>query len=447
MPQSNSQDELTGAGQGRALATSTSLKERYISAITRQDEGKTLTVAGWVHAFREMGALAFVILRDGSGKMQVKIPFKLDQKPERESAIQVRGKVKKDSRAPGGLELEAEQITVLGRVYQTPAFYPDQKSEPGLNVRLDNRPLDFRCEKTRAVFNIRASLESGFREALIALGFEEINPACIVATATEGGAQLFKLDYFDKPAFLGQSPQFYKQLAVIGGMERVFMTTPVFRAEKHEGPFHINEIHQMDMEMAFATNEDAIAVLSLVFLRMLARVSEKNAADFKALGKEFRVPAAVPVRTYSELVDLLAAGGDRIKFGHDFSKEQEAKICELLKCEALIIRDYPTSVRAFYSMPYENEPKLCKSYDIIYRGMEICSGAQRIHTPELLEKQIAARGMNPEYFKSYTDAFRVGAPPHAGWSIGLDRLTMAVCGLENIREAIMFPRDKHRMRP
>src|SRR5271157_6622013 len=234
-------------------AASTSLKERYISAISEKDEGKTITVAGWVHAFREMGALAFVILRDGSGKIQVKIPFKLERL-ERESAIQVKGRVKKDSRAPSGIEMEAESVTVLGKVYQTPAFYPDQKNEPGLTVRLDNRSLDFRCEKTRAVFNIRASLETGFREELLRLGFEEINPACIVSTATEGGAQLFKLDYFDKPAFLGQSPQFYKQLAVIGGMERVFMTTPVFRAEKHEGPFHINEITQMDIEMAFATD-------------------------------------------------------------------------------------------------------------------------------------------------------------------------------------------------
>lgn len=445
--QRHSHEEPNPADRGKRLATSTSLKERYISAIGEQDEGKTITVAGWVHAFREMGALAFAIIRDGTGKIQVKIPFKLDERPERESAVQVRGRVRNDSRAPNGIELEAERITVLGRVYQTPAFYPAQKSEPSLNVRLDNRPLDFRREKTRAVFNIRASLETGFREALLQLGFEEINPACIVATATEGGAQLFKLDYFDKPAFLGQSPQFYKQLAVIGGMERVFMTTPVFRAEKHEGPFHINEIHQMDIEMAFATNEDAIDILSWVFTRMLGHVKEKNGRDFRVLGTELRVPASIPVLTYSDLVAMLAADGDRIRFGHDFSKEQEAKICELAKSEAVIIRDYPTAVRAFYSMPYEDNPKLSKSYDIIYRGMEICSGAQRIHTPELLEKQIAARGMNPAYFKSYTDAFRLGAPPHAGWSIGLDRLTMAVCGLENIREAIMFPRDKHRMRP
>lgn len=447
MAQPHSQEEPDPDGTGRRLARSTSLKDRYISEIGEPDEGKIVTVAGWVHAYREMGALAFAVLRDGSGRIQVKIPFKSEQKLERESAIQVRGKVKKDSRAPNGIELEAEKITVLGKVYQTPAFYPDQKSEPGLDVRLDNRSLDFRRERTRAVFNIRASLETGFREALLRLGFVEINPACIVPTATEGGAQLFKLDYFDKPAFLGQSPQFYKQLAVIGGMERVFMTTPVFRAEKHEGPFHINEIHQMDIEMAFATNADAIEILSWIFVRMLNHVKEKNGKDFKALGKDFQVPASVPVQSYSELVEKLAADGDRIRFGHDFSKEQEAKICQLLKSEAVIIKDYPTSVRAFYSMPYEDDPKLCKSYDIIYRGMEICSGAQRIHTPELLEKQIAARGMNPAYFKSYTDAFRYGAPPHAGWSIGLDRLTMAVCGLENIREAIMFPRDKHRMNP
>jgi nondiscriminating aspartyl-tRNA synthetase len=429
------------------LASSTSMKDRYVSAIGAHDEGRTITIAGWVHSVREMGALTFISLRDGTGRMQVKVPFKMEEKPEREATIQVKGKVKKDSRAPGGLEIEAEELHVLGRVYATPVFYPGQKNGPGLKIRLDNPSMDLRSEKTRAVFNIRACLESGFREVLMGLGFEEITPACIVGSATEGGAQLFKIDYFGTPAFLGQSPQFYKQFAVIGGMERVFMTTPVFRAEKHEGPLHINEILQMDIEMAFATDKDALAILSQVFLHMLNRVKERNAADFKALGMELKVPSEIPVLIYSDLVEMLMANGEKMRFGDDFSKEQEAKICELAKSEAIIIKDYPTAVRAFYSLPYEDNPKISKSYDLIYRGVEICSGAQRIHTPDLLEKQIAARGMDPAYFKTYIDAFRYGAPPHAGWSIGLDRLTMAVCKLENVREAIMFPRDKQRVRP
>jgi nondiscriminating aspartyl-tRNA synthetase len=426
---------------------STSMKDRYISDVSEADEGKSVKIAGWVHSYREMGAIAFAIIRDGTGKIQVKIPFKPAEKPEREAAVQVRGKVKKDSRAPGGIEIEAETLAVLGKVYQVPAFYPEQKDEPGLGTRLDNRALDLRREKTRAVFNIRASLESSFREELSGMGFEEITPACIVGASTEGGAQLFKIDYFDKPAFLGQSPQFYKQMAVIGGMERVSMTTPVFRAEKHEGPFHINEILQMDIEMAFANDDDVIKILSSTFLGMLRKVADENGKDLKSLGAELKVPGKVPEIDYSDAVSMLAVDGEKIRFGDDFSKEQEAKICALAKSEAVIIRDYPTAVRAFYSMPKEDNPKICRSFDLIYRGMEICSGAQRIHIPELLEKQIAARGMDPAHFKSYLDAFRCGAPPHAGWSIGLDRLTMAVCKLENVREAVMFPRDRQRIQP
>jgi nondiscriminating aspartyl-tRNA synthetase len=436
---------------GEKLASSSSMKGRSAASVSEKDEGKAVALAGWVHALKEMGAFAFLTLRDGSGKIQVKIDSaKLETgngKPERESAVQVKGKVKKDARAPNGIEIEAESVKVLGRVYSPPPFYPAQKDAPNINVRLDNRSLDLRSERTRAIFKIRACLESAFREALTSLNFEEINPACIVGSSTEGGAQLFKIDYFDRPAFLAQSPQFYKQLAVIGGMERVFMTTPVFRAEKHEGPFHINEIHQMDIEMAFADERDALALLEEVFLHMLRRVAERNGPELKALGAELAVPKKAASYAYSDLVEMLAADGEKIKWGEDFSREQEAKICAIAKNDAVLVRDYPTAVRAFYSMPYEDNPKMCRAYDLIYRGMEVCSGAQRIHLPDLLEKQIAAKGMDPAGFKSYIDAFRYGAPPHAGWSMGLDRITMAVCKLDNIRDAVMFPRDKQRVKP
>ncbi|VVB98650.1 Aspartate--tRNA(Asp/Asn) ligase [uncultured archaeon] len=432
---------------GEKLASSSAMKERSIASVSEKDEGKSVLLAGWAHNVREMGALAFLTLRDGSGRIQVKLSAKPEEKIEKESAVQVRGKVKKDARAPNGIEIEAESVKVVGKIYDQPPFYPAQKDEPNLNVRLDNRSLDLRREKTRAIFDVRATLESAFRESLLALDFEEINPACIVGSSTEGGAQLFKIDYFDRPAFLAQSPQFYKQLAVIGGIERVFMTTPVFRAEKHEGPYHINEIHQMDIEMAFADDNDALAILEEVFLHMLRSVAQKNAAGLKTLGVELKVPKQAASYAYSDLVDMLAADGEKIRWGEDFSREQEAKICAMAKNEAVLVRDYPTAVRAFYSMPYEDNPKMCKAYDLIYRGMEVCSGAQRIHLPGLLEQQIAGKGMDPAGFKSYIDAFKYGAPPHAGWSMGLDRITMAVCKLDNIRDAVMFPRDKQRVKP
>ncbi|MFN7088272.1 MAG: aspartate--tRNA(Asn) ligase [Candidatus Paceibacteria bacterium] len=428
------------------------MKDRTIASVFSEYQtldGKEVKLAGWVHNYRELGSLTFITLRDGSGKIQVKITKGETEnvKLEKESAIIVIGKVKKEPRAPGEVEIEAKSVEIVGKIYQQPPFYPSQKEEPGLSVRLDNRSLDLRREKTRAIFNIRSTLEFAFREALLSLNFQEITPACIVGSSTEGGAQLFKIDYFDRPAFLAQSPQFYKQLAVIGGLERVFMTTPVFRAEKHEGPFHINEIHQMDVEMAFADDNDALAIIEEVFLHMLRCVREKNHADLKILNKELKVPKQVASYKYSEIVDKLSANGEKIRWGDDFSREQEAKICEIAKNEAVLVRDYPTAVRAFYSMPYSDNPKICKAYDLIYRGIEVCSGAQRIHFPDLLEKQIIAKGMDPAGFSSYINAFKYGAPPHAGWSMGLDRITMAVCGLNNIREAVMFPRDKQRVMP
>ncbi|MGV8085588.1 MAG: aspartate--tRNA(Asn) ligase [Candidatus Bilamarchaeum sp.] len=429
------------------LRAGTRLKDKAIDKITEHDEGKEIVVSGWVHNVRDIGALLFVTLRDTNGKIQVKLTQKPEEKIEKESAIWVKGKVRKEPRSPTGLEIEASEIKTLGRLYDTPPFYGFQKDEPHLNIRLDNRSLDLRRDKVRAIFKIRATLQTSFRQALLALNFTEISPSSIAGSTTEGGAQLFKIDYFDRPAFLAQSPQFYKQLAVIGGLERVFITTPVFRAEKHEGPFHINEILQMDIEMAFATDLDAIEILSSVFTYMLGQVKEQNSEDLKTLGIELNVPKEAKTIKYEDAVALLSTHGEKIRFGEDFSKEQEAKLCELTKHEALVIKDYPTAVRAFYSMPYPDNPKICKSYDLIYKGMEICSGAQRIHTPDLLQQQIAARDMSPEHFKSYIDAFKYGAPPHAGWSIGLDRLTMAVCGLKNIREAVMFPRDKQRLKP
>lgn len=426
------------------LASKTSLKDTYIREINSNLEGREVILGGWIENIREMGKITFIILRDGTGKIQVKLTNPIE-KLEKESVVIIKGIVKKDSRAFGGFEIEGKELKILSKPRSLLPFYPFQKEEPSLLMALDNRIIYLRRDRARAIFNIRSTLEDAFREAAKNLNFQEINPACIVGSSTEGGAQMFRIDYFNKPAFLAQSPQFYKQFAVLGGMERVFMTTPVFRAEKHDGPYHINEIHQMDIEIAFATDEDAIALLKEIFLHMLKRVKEKNLNDLKILGKELEIPQ-IKIITYTEAIEKLKENGEKIKFGEDFDREQEKKLNQIFGTEAIIVKDYPLSIRAFYSMPKE-DGKLSRSYDLIYRGLEIASGAQRIHDPEILEKQIKERGLDLESFIPYISAFKYGAPPHAGWSIGLDRITMAVCGLQNIREAVMFPRDHHRTYP
>jgi aspartyl-tRNA synthetase len=275
----------------------------------------------------------------------------------------------------------------------------------------------------------------------------EVHPPTIVEAATEGGADVFKVQYFEKDAYLVQSPQLYKQLAVVGGMDKVFMTVPVFRAEKHNTLTHLNEALQMDIEAGFITPKEAIDYLEKFTLHILNHVKKECSEELKTLGRELAVPSFIPRHTYTELVDKLNSAGTAFEWGNDFSRETEAKLTEVLGYSTYFITEWPTMVRAFYSMPDENNPKICHAYDLNYEGLEISSGAQRVHKPDILIKQLKARNLNPADFEFYINAFRVGAPPHCGWSIGCDRLTMKVCGLHNIREAVMFPRDRVRVKP
>jgi aspartyl-tRNA synthetase len=286
-----------------------------------------------------------------------------------------------------------------------------------------------------------------FRERLCQLGFTEINPPCIVSAATEGGTELFPVEYFERKAFLAQSPQLYKQLAVIGGMDRVFMTTPVFRAEKHNTTTHLNELLSLDIEMGFADHNDAMGVLEDVIKHITSDVLNSCSEELRLLGAELKVPEKVGKHTYTDVVELLNKNGDKMPWGADFNREQESKAAELLGEEIFFITEWPTKSRAFYSMPKEGDPKMCNAFDLMYGGLEIASGAQRIHLPKLLVEQLTSRGLNPKEFEFYVNAFRMGAPPHAGWAIGAERLAMKLCNRDNIRECALFPRDRNRITP
>jgi len=312
-----------------------------------------------------------------------------------------------------------------------------------IDTRLDFRYLDLRKKDVSAVFRAKSIAVNAFREKLVALGFTEIHPSAITGAATEGGADVFPIQYFENRAYLVQSPQLYKQLAVIGGFDRVFMTMPVFRAEKHNTTTHLNEITQMDIEMGFADHNDAMDVLEKVVLYILASVNEQIGSEVEGV----IVPEEVPRYSYTELVEKLNKAEFMMKWGDDFTKEAERKLSDIVKHELYFIHSWPTSIRAFYSMPDEGNPKICHAFDLIYRGLEISSGAKRIHVPAMLEEALRSRGLDPHEFEFYISAFRMGAPPHAGWSIGLERLVMKMCNLDNIREAMLFPRDRTRLHP
>jgi aspartyl-tRNA synthetase len=416
-------------------------------------DGKTVTVGGWIQAVRAHGGLSFIVLRDGSGTVQ--ITAKKGETSEtvlstisqlgREWVVLVRGKVKANKQAPRGVEITPEGIEVLSQA--EPVMPLDPKVHANLDTRLNWRFLDLRMPKTQAIFKIQSAVLQAFREFCIANAAFELQPPVIIGSASEGGAALFALPYFEREAFLAQSPQLYKQMGAIS-LEKVFSVMPVFRAEPHDTPVHLNEIRQMDMEIAFVDDEGAMGYLERAFVHILKAVKEKCAVELELLERKLEVPK-LPIKRvcYSDAIEMLKKKGEIIEWGDDFTKGQEKKLVELVGEPVFFIKDWPTDVRAFYSMPHEDNPKICHAFDMIYNGLEISSGAQRIHIPELIVKQLKKKGMNPANFEYYISCFRYGAPPHAGWSFGLERLTLQITGLANIRECCMWPRDRTRITP
>ena len=427
-------------------------RNHYVSGLGKGLVGKTVRVAGWVHEVRDIGHIVFLLLRDRTGIIQVTAKkghasddIMRAMSLPKESVVSILGTVVENSQARGGIEIIPKGIDNLNPLTATIPFEVTGKVPADLDVRLNFRHIDLRRLHSTAVFNIESTILGSFRRVLGREGFLEIRTPSLVKEATEGGADVFRVDYFGGDAYLAQSPQLYKQLAVIGGLDRVMMVMPVFRAEKHNTTYHLNEITQMDVEMGFADHTDAIKMLKKTVSGIIRAVAKTNAGDMEALGAK---PTEGRVRevTYAKALEKLGANGRHMEFGEDFTREDEAALSGLLG-ELLVIRDYPTRIRAFYTMPSAKDPEVSNSFDFIYKGTEISSGAQRIHTPDMLIEALKGRGDDPRSFEFYINAFRNGAPPHAGWSIGLERFAMKMANADNIRETAMFPRDRTRLTP
>ncbi len=429
-----------------------SYRTHYVSELSSELDGKEVTLCGWVHEVRNVGKIVFMLLRDSTGIAQIigkdgAVSQELMKSMDlpKESVVCVKGIVKANPESKKGFEISPTEIKNLNPLSSTMPFEVTGKVPADLDVRLDYRYIDLRTSKSNAIFKIQSTILDSFRNFFVARGFQEVRTPNIVGEATEGGADLFSIDYFERKAYLAQSPQLYKQLAVIGGIDKVFMITPVFRAEKFNTPVHLNESTQMDIEMGFADHRDAIKLLKSVAVAMIKNAIAKNGGQFETLGIEPAVPKAKEV-TYSQALKKLNDNGLKMEFGDDFSREHEQELAKVYG-DLIVVKFYPTKVRAFYSMPNEKNPEVSNSYDLLYKGLEVSSGAQRIHLPDLLVEAIGKRGLNPENFKFYIDAFKRGAPPHAGWSIGLERFTMKLTGQDNIRDCSMFPRDRNRIAP
>ncbi len=417
--------------------------------------GKEVVLSGWVHDIRLKGGINFILLRDIEGIAQVIVDKEKSSKKllseikklHQEDVIAVRGKVVESKSKLYKFEVQVSDIEIISKSETPLPLDPREITPSNLDTKLNWRFLFFRTNEAKAIFKIQGKIIQAFRDFFVNRGYIEMQPPVIISSASEGGAELFKLPYFEKTAYLAQSPQLYKQMGAIS-FEKVFMIVPVFRAEKFDQPTHLNEIRQMDVEQAFSDENDLMRVLEECLAYILKFVKESCEDELKILNVNLEIPK-LPLKkiTYNEAINLLKEAKEKINWGDDFSKLQERKLSKLLNEIAFFIKDWPTKLKPFYAMPYENNPEISKSFDLIYKGIEIASGTQRIHDPNLLVKQIKEKGLDPKNFKFYIDCFKYGSPQHAGWSIGLERLTMSMLDRSNIKEVTMFPRTRERISP
>ncbi len=422
---------------------------RVLARDVGMHEGEEVEVQGWLHWRRDLGGVQFALVRDKSGVVQA-VLHKRHKLPLPESAIRVRGRVAKSAKAPGGYEIQAEALEVLAPAEKpTPVEIPKEEWRANPETLLTYRYVTLRGEKARAPLKVQAALVRGFRRYLDAQGFTEIFTPKIVSAGAEGGSNLFEVDYFGQLAFLAQSPQLYKQI-MVGVFERVYEVAPVWRAEEHATSRHLNEYLSLDVEMGFIEDETEVMALEEGLIRaMLEAVREDASYEMELLGAEWPLlPKEIPRIPYQEARRILKEELG-LKIGEDLSDAAERAlgdyVREKYKSDFVFLTDYPEAIRPFYTMPKEDG--LTRGFDLLFRGLEITSGGQRIHQPELILKQLEKKGMNTEGFADYIEVFRYGMPPHGGFAIGAERFTQQLLGLPNVRYARAFPRDRSRLTP
>jgi nondiscriminating aspartyl-tRNA synthetase len=416
--------------------------------------GQTVTVKGAVHAIRELGGITFLTLRMRDGALQcVCDPAALPQELCEECTVSLSGSVVAEERAPGGYEVAVQSVEILSRPAE-PMPVPVSKWKLNLNLdtELGLRPVVLRNLRQRSVFKIQEGLSRAFREYLTREGFTEIHTPKIVHAGAEGGSNIFRLDYFGRKAFLGQSPQFYKQ-TMVGVFERVFEVAPVFRAEKHSTQRHLNEYTSMDFEMGYIDSFEDIMAVETGYLRYaMELLREEYADDLKRLGVTLPKVDQIPAVRFDEAKRLASEKyGRPIRDPYDLEPEEEHNIGRYFQeeygADFVFVTHYPTKKRPFYAMDDPSDPKYTLSFDLLFRGMEVTTGGQRIHGYAEQVAKMEERGMDPAGFESYLMIHKHGMPPHGGLGIGLERLTMKLCGLENVRYASLFPRDRSRLEP
>ena len=431
---------------------------KEISEILAADlEGKEVKVNGAIHAVRDMGEVAFVVLRKRGGLLQCVYEegvTEVSLKALKEGAtVEVSGILRKEARAPHGVEIRMRGVRILSEpVGAMPLAISKWKLNTSLEAKLNNRAVALRNIRERAVFRVQEGICRGFREYLYKEGFTEIHTPKLGAKSAEGGANLFRLEYFHRPAILQQSPQFYKQM-MVGVFDRVFETGPVFRAEKHNTKRHLNEYTSLDFEMGYIDSFEDIMAMETGFLQYTMDLLKKEyAQELEILKIELPDVSQIPAVRFDDAKQRVAEKYDRqFRNPYDLEPEEEHLIGQYFKEECgsdfVFVTHYPSKKRPFYAMDDPEDETYTLSFDLLYKGLEITTGGQRIHEYQKLLDKISKRGMETEGMEHYLSAFQHGMPPHGGLGIGLERLTMQLIGEDNVREATLFPRDLSRLEP
>lgn len=417
-------------------------------------DGQEVTIFGWVQDIRDLGGIRFILLQDREGTIQATLPRKKVSREvlsksdvlQRRCSVGVRGIVKKTKMTPRAVEVIPKEI----RIFTTAALQLPMdvtgKTPAHIDVRLDARALDLCQEGNIAVFRIQHTAVDAIRKFLFQRGFVEVHTPRIIASATEGGAALFPVEYFDRKAFLAQSPQLYKEQLVMS-LEKVFEIGPFFRAEESHTRHHLSEFVSIDIEQAFVKAGDVMKLLEKLIQHVCRDVKNKCPRELTKLRHKIEVPN-LPVKRlkYDDILQDLNREGIEIPWGEDVPTPAFRTLGKIHPY-FYFITDWPTSAKAFYIKPRDDNPEICEGFDLMWSWIELVSGGTRIASKQLLVERLKEKGLDPESFKYHLQAFDYGMPPHAGWAIGLERLTMMLTGKKNIREVSLFPRDQFRLTP
>lgn len=411
--------------------------------------GQKVIFGGWIEDLRKLGKITFLTVRDVTGLAQVIVKEDTSKEIEgitRQSVIRVEGKIQETRARNFECEIKAEKIDVLANAVYPLPIDPIGRLESNIDNRLNARALDMRNQKTASIFKLRHHVLTSIRKTLTEKKFIEINTPKLIGSASEGGANLFSLEYFGKQAYLAQSPQLYKEQMTIG-LERVYEIASFYRAEKSHTGRHLSEFTSVDIEAAFMDYTDVMEVLESLVVEVYKYVAEKCKKEQKAIGIEIKVPSSPFERiTYSQVLEELKSAGEDLKFGDDLL-DSHLRIIGKNHPGFFFLIEWPLKLKPFYIREKDDDPKISRSFDLQFGYLELASGGTRLHDPKKIRTRLEEQGLDPSKFSNHLQAFDWGMPPHAGWGLGLERLLTILIGIDNVREVVLYPRDPDRLTP